>query len=124
MSGTSSLSQFQRYVWESLPIRREAVEREVIDDVVLVAVQLWPVEHLSHAGHDTPEERVVLGVLTNDIRRILSCVYGEERFKGYWIIGARMLTPQAVSVINQWWRRRKDNRAKINTWRRKWAVDE
>lgn len=124
MSGTSSLPQFQRYVWECLPIRKEAVDREVIDDVVLVAIQCWPVEHLAQTQHGSQEELIVLSVVSADIRRILTFVYGEDRFRGYWLIGLRSLMPQVVSVINGWWQRRKDNRAKINTWRRKWMVDE
>jgi hypothetical protein len=124
MSGTSNLPQFQRYVWENLPIRREAVDQEVIYDVVLVAVQFWPVEHLSQTDRNSQEEAIVLSVLTNDVRRVLTFVYGDERFRGYWLIGLRSLLPQAIGVINDWWQRRKDNRAKINTWRRKWVIDE
>ena len=90
MSGTSNLPQFQRYVWECLPIRREAVDREVVDDVVLLALQLWPVEHLSKAA-TRQEESVVLAVLCKDIARIMDFVYGPERFRGYWLLALRIL---------------------------------
>lgn len=123
MSGTSTIQQFQRYVWECLPIRKEAVDREMIDDVVLAAVQFWPVEHLAQTQPGSQEEAIVLSVLSKDIRRVLQFVYGDERFQGYYLIGLRTLIPQSVNVINQWWQSRKDNRAKINTWRRKWVVE-
>ena len=123
MSGTSNLPQFHRYVWECLPIRREAVGREVIDDVVLIAMQMWPVEPLSQVDGDTQEEVIALRAVCIDIRRMLSFVYGDERFEGYWIIGLHTLIPKVVDIINDWWRRRKDNRAKLITWRRKWVVE-
>ena len=123
MSGTSNIPQFQRYVWESLPIRREAVGREAIDDVTLVVLQFWPVETLSQAGPDTQEEVIVLRGLVIDIRRVLSFVYGAERFEGFWLIGLHALIPRVIDVTNDWWRRRKDNRAKMNAWRRKWAIE-
>lgn len=124
MSGTSTIQQFQRYVWECLPIRREAVDREAINDVILVAIQFWPVELIAQTQAGTPEEAVVLNVLSQDIRRVLRFVYGDDRFQGYYTIGLRTLIPQTVAIISQWWHSRKDNRAKINTWRRKWVIDE
>lgn len=96
---------------------------EAIYDVTLVAVQCWPAELLSQTPPDTQEELVVLRALCMDIQRILTCVYGEERFKGIWLIGLSVLIPKVVDVINDWWRRRKDNRAKITMWRRKWVID-
>jgi hypothetical protein len=123
MSGTSTLTQFQRFVWESLPIRREAVGREVIDDVVLMAVQCWPVEELPQADGNTQQEVIVLRALGNDIRRIMALVYGQDRFHGYWLVALRVLIPQVVDLIHDWWRRRKDNRAKMIMWRRKWVVE-
>ena len=123
MSGTSTIQQFQRYVWECLPIRKESVDRELINDVVLAAIQFWPVEHLAQTQPGSQEEAIVLSVLSKDIRRVLQFVYGDERFQGYYLIGLRTLIPQSVNVINQWWQSRKDNRAKINTWRRKWVVE-
>lgn len=124
MSGTSNLPQFQRFVWESLPIRKEAVGREAIDDVTILAVQMWPVEHLSQTELKTAEETVVLKAACQDIRRILAFVYGEDRFKGMWILGLHSMIPAVVEVVNGWWRTRKDNRAKLTMWRRKWVADE
>jgi hypothetical protein len=118
---TSNLTQFQRYVWESLPLRKEAVGQEMVYDAVILAVQLWPVELLSQAE---PEQvAIVLNALCRDIRRMLCFVYGDERFQGYWILGMHRILPTLVDLTHEWWKRRKDNQAKIAIWRRKWVVE-
>jgi hypothetical protein len=124
MSGTSTIQQFQRYVWESLPPRREVIGREMVDDVVLVAIQLWPVEYLSQSDTKSQEQAVILAALSADVRRILEAVYGEERFRGYRMLGLTPMAMTVIGVMHGWWHRRKDNRAKMNTWRRRWVVDE
>lgn len=123
MGGTATIEELQRYVWELLPTRKLAINREVAHDAVIVAVQCWPVELLSQAAVGSQECVQALNSLVNDIRRILSCVYGTDRFRAYWAVGLRTLIPNAVEIIYDWWRRRKDNRAKIITWRRKWVVE-
>ena len=122
MSGTSSLPHFQRFVWESLPLRKEAVGQEIVYDAILLAIQFWPVEPLSQV--ESKQEPVVLNVLCRDIRRVLCVLYGEERLQGYWILGMHALAPEIVRVIHGWWKRRKDNQAKIVMWRRKWVVEQ
>lgn len=121
MASTSTLSQFQRFVWESLPIRREAIDHEFVDDLVLIAVQQWPSEELSQAPPGSEEEAELLRRLQWDIRRMLELTYGQERFNGYWILGARAMIPLAAEVILKWWRRRKTNQAQIGIWRRRWV---
>lgn len=123
MGGTATVEELQRYVWELLPTRKLAIDREVAHDAVIVAVQCWPVELLSQVEAGSAECLRALNTLVNDIRRILSCVYGTDRFRAYWAVGLRTLIPNAVEIIYDWWRRRKDNRAKIITWRRKWVVE-
>lgn len=123
MSGTSNLPQFQRYVWESLPVRREVIGREMVDDAVLVAVQHWPTESLSECDHNSKEELVLMSDLATDISRILTVVYGDDRYRAVWLLGLRSLIYQTLAVITDWWRRRKDNRAKMTTWRRKWVIE-
>lgn len=121
MSSTATIPQFQRYVWESLPIRKEAIDREFVDDLVLITIQQWPAEELSQASPGSAEEADAIRRLQWDIRRIMELTYGQDRFMGYWLLGARTVIPQLVEVIRRWWRRRKDNRAKIVIWRRRWV---
>jgi hypothetical protein len=121
MGTTATIPQFQRYVWESLPIRREALDREFVDDIVLAAVQQWPSDELSEAEPGSAEEADAIRSLQWDVRRILEFVYGQERFAGYWLLGGKQMIPQVAGVMLSWWRRRKDNRAKIGVWRRRWV---
>lgn len=123
MSGTSTIQQFQRYVWGSLSHRREVIGREMVDDVVLVAIQLWPVEHLSQVDAKSQEQAVILAALSADVRRILEAIYGEDRFRGYRMLGLSTMVLSVISIMHDWWYRRKDNRAKMNTWRRKWVIE-
>ena len=123
MSGTSTIRQFQDYMWNSLPVRRAAVGREVIDDVVLLAIQFWPVEELSQAAPRSKEEFVSLADLADDIRRVFVLVYGLERVEALLLLGLDKINPLVIDNLCDWWRRRKDNRAKLIIWRRRWRSD-
>lgn len=123
MSGTSTIQQFQKYVWDGLPARREVVGREMVDDIVLLSIQLWPVEHLSQSDPNSQEQVVILAALAADVRRILELIYGEERFRGYRTLGVGPTIMRVIELVYGWWHRRKDNRAKVNTWRRKWVIE-
>lgn len=118
---TATLPQFQSYMWELLPARREALGREVIDDIVILAVQFWPNEELSSTVPDTEAEAELLRSTAWAIRRVLEFVYGEVRFQGVWLLGANVMVPKILDLMLAWWRRRKDNRAKVAIWRRKWT---
>ena len=120
---TSNVQNFQKYIWGMLPIRREVVDEESIHDCILVAIQLWPVEKLSQAEPGTMEEAEALLETVISIHRVLDFVYGANRWLGYRIIGIDCLLPEMLAIMCHWWRRRKDNRAKIILWRRKWVTD-
>lgn len=119
-SATATLPQFQNYVWELLPIRREAVGRELVNDIVLAAVQFWPSDELSQAASGSQEEATEMRRVAWSVRRVVEFVYGQDRFQGYWLMGAKSVLSMILEIIRMWWRRRKDNRAKIAIWRRKW----
>ena len=119
-STTATIPQFQNYVWELLPIRKEAVGRELVDDIVLAAVQFWPNEELSQADPGSQEEATEMRRVAWSVRRVLEFIYGYDRFQGYWLMGAKSVLTMVLEIIRMWWRRRKDNRAKITIWRRKW----
>ena len=108
-------------MWEMCPVRREVLEREVVDDMVTLAVQQWPAEELSSVDPSSQEEVALMHRLAWDVRRMLEVIYGHERFLGLWIVGVKALLPHLLSVMLAWWRKRKDNRAKIIIWRRRWA---
>ena len=118
---TATLPQFQHFVWESVPMHRAVVGREAVDDAVMIAIQQWPSDELSQTASKSPEEMVLLHKLAWDVRRMMELLYGVERFLAFWLVGFRYLLPQMIDVMRGWWRRRKDNRAKITIWRRKWC---
>ena len=120
---TATLPQFQNYVWELLPIRREAVGREFVGDIVLAAVQFWPNDELSQTANGSVEEATEMRRVAWSVRRVLEFVYGRDRFQGFWLMGAKSVLSMVLEIIRMWWRRRKDNRAKITIWRRKWLYE-
>ena len=124
MSGTSTLKSFQSHVWNSLPVRRTVIGREVVDDFVSAAIQLWPVTELCQVGKDDAARLQVLYHLALDVKRILDVVYGDDRFNAYWKLGMNSMSLLILEVIDDWWVRRKDNRAKLILWRRKWTSSD
>jgi hypothetical protein len=119
----STFSQFQQYVWARLPPRRNAAGQELVADLVALAVQEWPVDVLSQAAPGSDEEREALATVIVSIKRQAEFIYGQKRFASLWFIALQILIPIIVRVILDWWRERKDNRARLILWRRKWHVD-
>lgn len=120
----STLNQFQQYVWEQLPPRREVAGREVVSDLVALAIQEWPADVLSQAEPGSPEEREALRGLLVSMKRQAEFMYGQKQFAGLWIIALQILLPIIVKMILEWWRKRKDNRRRLLMWRRKWRAND
>lgn len=118
---TTTLQQFQEFVYDQLPFNKGRVGREVIYDAVAVAVQEWPDKELLTAGAGSPEEEQATAELAKSIRRHLEVTYGEERFGVLWLIALQLLMPYIIEAILKWWRRRKEHKARIRIWRRKWV---
>lgn len=119
----ATLQQFQNYVWEQLPPRRTAAGREVVSDLVALAVQEWPVEALSTVEPGSKEEAKALRDAAVSIKRQAEFMYGQKRFAGLWVIALQILIPIIVQKMLEWWRRRKDNQRRLLSWRRKWRAD-
>lgn len=118
---TATLQQFQEFVWDRLPLQRHKLGREVVNDVIAVAVQEWPDELLSQSkSGDSIELEAVQG-LKQSVRRHMELVYGEEKFGSFWIIALQIMLPIIIDQMLRWWRRRKENRGRIRIWRRKWV---
>jgi hypothetical protein len=121
---TATLKQFSRYCWSILPIRREVVGQEMVQDCIILVVQFWPAEELSQMDAASLEEANTLYALEKDVLRSLAFIYGEDRYEGYMRLGLRQVLKAIIEITRHWWRRRKPNRAKINVWRRKWVSDD
>ena len=123
MSKASTLRQFQKTVWDALPIRKNAIGQEVVDDVLLLAIQMWPAAELSAVDPESEEEDQLLAILLTDLRRMMVALYGIEEYQAYSIVGLNTLTPHMIAMLLDWWRARKANKAKLTGWRRNW-IDE
>jgi hypothetical protein len=124
MSKASPFNRFQDRIWNSLPIRKKAVGREIIDDVIAIAIQMWPSDGLAQADKGSVEEDMLLAVLLTDIRRIMCLLYGKQEWHAYVLVGLSSLNPHILAMILDWWRRRKLNRTKLKTWQEKWTSDD
>lgn len=117
---TTTLSQFQEFLWEELPYQRGMLGGEVVRDVIAVAVQEWPDEQLSSAKPGSPDEDVIKAKLREDICRHMRLVYGDEKFGTLWLLALQILLPIIIDQMLKWWRKRKENKGRIRIWRRKW----
>ena len=120
---TTTLSQFQQYVWDRLPPRREVAGREMVDDLVALAIQEWPVDLLSQADPDSTAQVEAMREMVVSMKRQAEFIYGQKRFAGVWFVALQMLIPIIVQVILEWWRHRKVNRSRLTIWRRRWRTD-
>lgn len=118
---TTTLPQFQEYIWSRLPVEKGKLGREVVSDIVSIAVQEWPDEELSQTGSGDSFELATIKRLEESVKRHLQLSYGQDRFGAMWIIAVQLLLPVIVDQILQWWRRRKEHRGRIRIWRRKWV---
>ena len=118
---TATIPQFQNYCWYQLPVRKQVLGQEVVFDCIVAAIQFWPVEELSQAEAGSDEETSAMHGLYKDINRILTLIWGDERFAAFNSLGLDHFMPHLLFVMLHWWRRRKENRARIIVWRRKWV---
>ena len=118
---TRTLEQLQEFVWAELPIRKNLAGREAVFDAVSAAVHEWPDESLSAARAGSEEEMEAMLQLSRSVKRHMALVYGDKKFGSVWIVALQILLPLIVDLILKWWRRRKEHRARIRVWRRKWV---
>jgi hypothetical protein len=123
MHNSATFKKFSAFVWQRMPVRKIVLGKEAVADIVMIAVQMWPVERLSQAEHASEEEADALRVLCEDIMRIMQFVWGEERYRAFTLLGIETCIPHVIDIIAEWWRGQKTRRGKLNNWRRKWVVD-
>lgn len=121
---TRTLEQLQEFVWSELPIRKNLAGKEAVFDAVSAAIHEWPDESLSAAPAGGEEEMAAMLQLSMSVKRHMALVYGDKKFGSVWIVALQILLPLIVDLILKWWRRRKEHRARIRMWRRKWVNGE
>ena len=118
---TRTLEQLQEWVWSELPVRKNVAGKEAVFDAVSAAVHEWPDEELSASRAGSDQEMTSMLALSKSVRRHMALVYGEKQFGSVWVVALQVLLPLIVDLILKWWRRRKEHRARIRMWRRKWV---
>lgn len=118
---TTSLPLLQEYLWDQLPEERQAVGRTVVNDLINVLVQEWPDEQLSGLNPENYAGSQPLVDLTKSVRRHLRLVYGSADFDSMLLIAIQILLPILITQLLDWWKRRKENRARLRRWRRGWV---
>lgn len=122
---TTTLPQFQEYVWNQLPERqRERAGREMVNDLVAVVVQEWPDDQLSQSSSGGDMEAATLGELRKTVTRHMQLMYGDKEDEKYgfaWVIILQIILPIVINKVLEWWRKRKENQGRIRIWRRKWV---
>lgn len=123
-SPTRTLEQFQEWVWSELPVRKNLAGREAVFDAVSAAIHEWPDDELSSLTSGSDQEMECMLTLSRSVRRHLALVYGDRHFASIWVPALQILLPLIVDLILKWWRRRKEHRARVRMWRRKWVNGE
>ncbi len=118
---TRTLEQLQEWVWSELPIRKNVAGKEAVFDAVSAAIHEWPDDELSSSPAGGEREMAAMLALSRSVRRHLALVYGDKQFGSMWVVALQILLPLIVDLILKWWRRRKEHRARIRMWRRKWV---
>ena len=123
MTPSNEMINFQQFVWESLPVRKEVAGREIVDDLITVLVQLWPAEFLAACERGSTGDSVCMESLAKDSERLLTVIYGDDRYRVMWMLAMNVMTHKAINLMNDWWRRRKGNRVKLEEWRKNWVTE-
>jgi hypothetical protein len=117
---TTSLPQLQEHIWDELPDKKLAVGREAVFDVVSALVQEWPDEQLSGLNPEDMAGSKAIADLHRSAKRHMRLVYGSAKFDSMWILALQILLPIIINQLLDWWKRRKDNRARLRRWRKRW----
>jgi hypothetical protein len=114
-----TLAEFKGYIWSELPpFRRMLVGREVVDDLVEIAVHQWESEMLVHCADDIERQAVTANILRS-VRRGYQAISGRDP-QEYGLVWAMLLQAVAslvVQLILQWWLAKRMNRVRIQVWR-------
>lgn len=121
---TRTLEQFQEWIWSELPVRKNLAGKEAVFDAISAAVHEWPDEDISGFSAGSDQEMASMLKLSRSVRRHMALVYGDNKFASIWVPALQILLPLIVDLILKWWRRRKEHRARLRMWRRKWVNGE
>jgi hypothetical protein len=115
-----TLAEFKAEIWGDLPpIRRMLVGREVVDDLVEIAVHNWEGQMLAQCSSDD-ERKIVAGNILHSVRRGYQAISGrepEEYGVFFWPILLQAVASLVVHLILQWWLAKRINRVRLEVWK-------
>lgn len=114
-----TLADFKQHIWEELPpVRRMLVGREVVDDLVEIAVHQWESQMLIHCTDDAQRKTVTSNILRS-VRRGYQAISGKDpqEYGLVWAVLLQAVASLVVQLILQWWLDRRMNRVRLEVWR-------
>jgi hypothetical protein len=113
-----TLAALQDIVWHDLPLRKRIVGRRVVDDLVQLAIESWPVDYINHAATDA-ERRIVCLEVERSVKRIYTaCGPADSLTMGIlWTFVLQALVSLIVERILRWWQESRAHRVILVTMR-------
>lgn len=107
-----NLEGLREIVWRRLPIRRAIAGRQVVNDLVQLTVESWPVDLMNHAVDDI-ERQVVCKEIERSVKRLYTaCGSADAVSMGVlWTFVLQALVSLIVQRILEWWQENRANRA-------------
>lgn len=112
-----SLADLQVIVWRELPLRKRIAGRQVVNDLVQLAVEAWPAESMGSAADDAERDAVCQEVERSVKRMYFACSSADNITMGIlWVFLLQALASIVVKKILEWWLERHANRALLLAW--------
>jgi hypothetical protein len=105
------LDSLQAIVWRDLPLRKRLAGRRVVDDLVQLSIESWPVDYMNHAADDA-ERRIVAMEIERSVKRLYTaCSATDAVTMGIlWTFVLQALVSLIVERILRWWQESRANR--------------
>lgn len=113
-----TLAALQDQVWRDLPLRKRIVGKQVVNDLVQLTVESWPVDYMNHAADDA-ERRIVCIEIERSVKRLYFACSGTDAITMgiLWTFVLQALASLIVQRILEWWLERRANRALLVAWK-------
>lgn len=114
-----NLAEFKDHIWSEMPpVRRMLVGREVVNDLVEIAVHQWESDMLVHCTDDVQRQTVAANILRS-VKRGYQAISGREpqEYGIFWAMLLQAVASLVVQLILQWWMAKRMNRVRLEVWK-------
>lgn len=117
MPNEMTLQDLQADIWRSLPLRKVIAGRDTVNDLVQLAIEVWPAEYMNHAANDD-ERQVVAAEIERSVRRLHhACTNVDGVSYGIlWAFVLQALVSLIIDRLLRWWLERGVNRVLMVAW--------